>query len=1095
MNKNKKLALIISSVFISLTLIYTLFGFFGVPYILKNVVPDKLKDINVSLSISDVKFNPFKFELNITKSELNTTTPLFASDQLDVKLKPFSIFKKLINIDILRINEPRINISRDENATLNLAPFLSQSETNATDKPSSINFALNHTKIINGTFSYTDKSLKKPFHVNFSNINYEISDINTKLNSVGKHNFNSNSSLANKIDWQGGVDLLPLRIYGILNINDFNINPVAISFIDDVNLQIKNSIINTKINYKLTFDDNQTSITLKDSFLNLKDFDMSEGNTSIKLNELNLPDIKFDVNISENKNINLALSSINIKSPNIKSVADISLDEIKFNDINLNANIDKNSSIVLNAGLNSLDINQTSLSQNGINLANIKDINVSELNLNLIDQKIALNLNNISLANLSTNIGKNGKTAIQSVSIARPHLDIDKNISKFNIKAINIENIGATANKNKFANIKDMQIKNITFDLLKTALNIENIDINAPKFSSNLNNNGLNAINELGLSNSKNAKEKSKKSSNTKINQNSTNDFKFNIQNIAVNNADIELMHIFEKQKILHKLDHLNLKISNLSSDFNKAIDANLDMKTSQKLNLNTDAKVKLKPLNIEANVKLSSTNLPHYFSYAKNYLDAELTNGNLSINTKIKYTKDMTADGSAKLEDIELRDAKKHKIFTLKSLDIAKMNFAKNTISLDNVTLESPFIKAHLDEERNFNLSSLVKSDENTQSTHSKTMQKNSKEQNDFKFSMKNFAIENATLDFSDASLFMPFATTITKLSGKLSDIDEKHITNGTFKGIVGKDGFAQITAKLMPYEPKKNTNIKLDFKNIDLVDVTPYSGQFAGYKIAKGKLNLNLLYEVINSKLNGKNFINFDTLTLGEKVDSKDAVNLPLSLAISILSDQDNQINIDLPVEGDLNDPDFKYGGVIWAAIKKLFADITLAPFRLIGSALGIDSSKLDSIDFLANSSELISSESAKIADFIKLTTAKPNMKLTITPTYANIDEIEMKNKKLDEKINADMGKTGKDYINSLKSLVPNEKSEDEEVLREVALRDILLSQDNLIALANDRAKVVVDALIKAGLTDDRITVKEPKSVEAKQDTYVGILMGVGN
>ena len=359
----------------------------------------------------------------------------------------------------------------------------------------------------------------------------------------------------------------------------------------------------------------------------------------------------------------------------------------------------------------------------------------------------------------------------------------------------------------------------------------------------------------------------------------------------------------------------------------------------------------------------------------------------------------------------------------------------------------------------------------------------------------MKNFSLKNGEVDFSDASLFMPFATTISKLNGKLTDIDKKRPSSGEFQGVVGKNGFAQITAKLFPFELKQNTDIKLDFKDIDLTDITPYSGQFVGYKIKKGKLNLNLNYSVTDSKLNGSNFINFDSLTLGEKVESKDAVNLPLSLAISILSDQNNQINIDLPVEGNLDDPDFKYGGVIWAAVKKLFADITLAPFRFLGNALGLGSKDLSSIDFLAGSSELISSETPKIADFIKLTGSKPKMKLSITPTYSKLDESFYKNKKLDQKINQIIASSGKDYIAVLNELVPNLKDRNEKALREEALKGIEVDKAKLIELANERANAVKEALIKAGLEASRINMNDATSSEPKQNTYTSVLMGVAN
>ena len=373
-------------------------------------------------------------------------------------------------------------------------------------------------------------------------------------------------------------------------------------------------------------------------------------------------------------------------------------------------------------------------------------------------------------------------------------------------------------------------------------------------------------------------------------------------------------------------------------------------------------------PLNIEAAVKLNDANLPRYFAYAKNYLDASLKSGELNAELNVKYAADASVSGKANIANIELADGSGDKVFAFKNLKLSKISFAKNFLNLERVTLSAPFLKTHLNKEREFNLSRLVKKSESENAQNADVKQaapknekaaevvKPQKKEGEFDFAIKNILVENGDVDFSDASLFMPFATKITKLEGVLMDIDSTRPAMGTFEGVVGKSGFSKIGLKLLPYDPKKSTEVKLGFKDIDLVDVTPYSGQFLGYKIEKGKLNLTLNYEVADSKLNGSNVVNLDTLTLGEKVESKDAVNLPLSLAISILSDQNNQINIDLPVEGDLNDPDFKYGGIVWEAVKKLFADITLAPFRFLGSALGLSSQDLNTIDFMPANTELI-------------------------------------------------------------------------------------------------------------------------------------------
>ena len=136
----------------------------------------------------------------------------------------------------------------------------------------------------------------------------------------------------------------------------------------------------------------------------------------------------------------------------------------------------------------------------------------------------------------------------------------------------------------------------------------------------------------------------------------------------------------------------------------------------------------------------------------------------------------------------------------------------------------------------------------------------------------------------------------------------------------------------------------------------LTPYSGKFIGYAIQKGKLSMDLSYKIKQGLMEGDNKINLDSLTLGEKIESDEATSLPLGLAIAILKDSKGQIDLNLPVSGDSNDPEFRYGAIVWKAIGNLIGGIVTSPFSLIGSILGIETQSLQSIDFAAGASELI-------------------------------------------------------------------------------------------------------------------------------------------
>lgn len=1135
MQKSKKIALIILGSLVGLLLIYTLAGFLGVPYALKNTLPAKLKDINASLSVADAKFNPFTFELNVTRPELNTTAPLFSAEQIDVKFKPFSLFNKLAEVDILRLESPSVNIARDKNGTLNLAAFLGESNATSTEnnETSSINFALNSTKIIGGSFAYSDESLKQPFSAKFEGINYEISGINTEQNSAGKHVFDANSTLAQKLDWQGGIDLAPLRVYGELSLKDFNVRPVALSFIETQDLRINSALINAKMSYELSEDGGVIKAGLKNAALNLKSFEAQLDGQNLSLEELDLPAIKISADVSEKRSFAADISEIKFKNTSFKGEAQANLNRLNLSGVALKADINEKGDINASAALKALGVSGINLTEKSVGEIKLKDANASELDAKIKGQNIAASLKNLTLNVASAPVGKNSAASLEKLIVNAPKFTLENNASAASIGEVKVQKIALKTKNKELATIAEIGVKDADFDLAKTALRIESININKPKFATDIKENGeLSAISELGLNGEKTAaktkaksktenakkstksqktaeKNAAKKSQKTeqKSAKNMENGFKFSVKTFSVTGADIGVTHIFEGQKIAHKFDGLNINLQNISENLAAPVTAKIDMKSSQKLNLALKGKITPEPLSIEADIKLSDANLPRYFVYAKNYLDASLKSGELNAELNVKYAADASVSGKANIANIELADGSGDKVFAFKNLKLSKISFAKNFLNLERVTLSAPFLKAHLNKERELNLSSLVKKSESEKAQKADAKQvapknekpveaaKPQKKEGEFDFAIKNILVENGDVDFSDASLFMPFATKITKLEGVLMDIDSARPTMGTFEGVVGKSGFSKIGLKLLPYDPKKSTEVKFSFKDIDLVDITPYSGQFLGYKIEKGKLNLTLNYDVKDSKLNGSNVVNLDTLTLGEKVESKDAVNLPLSLAISILSDQNNQINIDLPVTGDLNDPDFKYGGIVWEAVKKLFADITLAPFRFLGNMLGLSSKDLNTIDFMPANAELIVSEQAKIADFIKLTTAKPKMKLSITPAYSDVDVTALKNAILNEKISQTMNQTGKDYAGALASLAPKEKSSDEKALREAALKGIEVKKEQLLELANARAQAIKAALVQAGLTEDRMIVKKPEKTDVKQGEYSSVMMGVAD
>ncbi len=244
----------------------------------------------------------------------------------------------------------------------------------------------------------------------------------------------------------------------------------------------------------------------------------------------------------------------------------------------------------------------------------------------------------------------------------------------------------------------------------------------------------------------------------------------------------------------------------------------------------------------------------------------------------------------------------------------------------------------------------------------------------------------QNAKLDFTDLSLLPQFTAKIYDLNGVITGLSSRGETRSQIEldGRVDDFGMARIRGGLNAFAFADRTNVDLQFKNLDMLSVSPYSMKFAGYKIADGKLSLDLRYKLRDRQLEGENRIVIDKLTLGEKIDSPDAMNLPLELAIAILKDSEGRIDLDLPVTGDLDDPQFSYGAVIWKAISNVITKVVTAPFRALGALLGGGTDDLEAIAFDPGSDRLLPPEREKLVKVAQILGKRPQLKLLVPGQY---------------------------------------------------------------------------------------------------------------
>jgi uncharacterized protein involved in outer membrane biogenesis len=199
------------------------------------------------------------------------------------------------------------------------------------------------------------------------------------------------------------------------------------------------------------------------------------------------------------------------------------------------------------------------------------------------------------------------------------------------------------------------------------------------------------------------------------------------------------------------------------------------------------------------------------------------------------------------------------------------------------------------------------------------------------------------------------------------------------TLQGQLDGNAPVDIEGTINPLAPVAFLDITAKAEGIQLTNLSPYSGKYAGYPITRGRLNVDVHYTLDQRKLNADNHIFIDQLTFGDRIEGPGISHLPVKLAVALLRDSDGRIDVHVPVTGSLDDPHFSVGGLVWRAIGNLIVKAVTSPFRLLASAGG-GREDLGYVEFAPGSAVLDPAAETKLGELVKVLTNKPSISLDI-------------------------------------------------------------------------------------------------------------------
>lgn len=965
--------------------IYTTIGFKVVPDIIQEQIVKNLdENLTQKTTIEKVDFNPFTLNTKIHNFKLGEpSSPLVSFEMLNADIAFLrSIFEQHASIEEVQLKKLFINIVEEKDGSINLTKLVKPSENKDEEVPkdnssSGIKFLVSKVLLENANINFTKDKENNPYKLNIKDLNYTLYDLGTYNDSLSSNDLNLKINENTNLSVTGAFRLEPFVMYGKAKISDLRIKELLDYQKDLFNFDIDSkSNINLDLDYNVNLKDT-SDVKLSSTLFEINKINLLNNNNSIaSLDKLNIGNFLFDLS---NQKIDLKNSDINKLSINMiqdknglnfsnlvnSSTKTEEKEEIKDDSkpwiISLNDTKLNNSNFVFNDKVNSLQIETKNFNTKTNNI-NINGSDISLDSLNLTNPKISFvsKKDNLQIETKNTNI------KLSSLGIKD---------GLINIKSLNLldDNIALNEKKSKL----DIDITKL--NLLLSSLNIDGskITIDSSKLkTSNIGFQDLTSKLKINTSNS-----------NIDINSLNINGSKIDIPTISLNAPSISLNDSVNKMDIAIKNTAVDLKSFSLN---------------------NSDILIKT--------IKLSKPDIS--FSDKTNNLSVKTKDLEVFINS-LSQDKNGLSLGSIRvvepnLEFLNTQDNTKILADNL-DLSVTKLSNSTNGFKIERAALNKPVISVILPKK------STSKDDVKTVETNTKKEDNNSSKT---KLDIGPLKIINATMTFEDKSLPIPFKTTITKLNGKVSEF-KNNVSSSTkleVDGIVDDYGTTKITGIVNPNSIKVLTDINMIFKNIAMKNFTPYSGKFIGRELDSGKLDLDLKYNIEKSNLDAKNNITITKLKLGNKVQSPDAVSLPLDLAIALIQDSNGVIDLNLPISGNVDDPQFSVAPIVFKAFVNLITKALTAPFSLLGAIFGFDENEIKSINFDFGKDEVTPIQKETLDKITKILTKRPNLALNLVASYDEQKDLEGLQKiSFDEIINKKIpNKDNKDYENKYLDLL---------------------------------------------------------------------------
>lgn len=952
----------------AMLLVYALGGFFGAPWLVRQQLPKLVEQhLGAKATVDDVRINPFLFSIELRGLGITEPggLPAFQAGSLLVDFETSSLLRWAWTFREIRIEKPVINADLDAAESLNLARLFAPKDgapakKQAPDsKPPRV--LVQHFTIANGVFQFTDHTLQPAARAQFDPVNFEIHDISTLPDHDGTHKLIARLPGGGNLKWQGTMSLSPLDTSGSIELKDGKLATPWRFVQDHLTIAEPAGAFGFSLNYRMGYQTGALDLQLGDIAFHLNEAVIAQQKGSAPMGRLSAVTL-------EGGRFDLRKRTLEFKEARIGDGAvGLILDETGKADWSrlvrasggAQATAKPEAPAEAKAGHDAApwQISLPKISVGPLALAVTDHSRMKPLRIGIARVEAALGLN--------ITVGKETQIGIDDGNLKLADLDIRSGDDKAPLLAVSGAELGGAS-----------------LDLLKKTAGAAVLKLNGGKTLITREADGtLNLARAFAVRREEPAKDSG---------------FKFALERAEIAGHSVSFADHGFQPALAYDLEQVRAAANKIAVPFKGAIPVELGLRVRQGGTLQAKGTVNLQQPSADIRAELTELALAPLETVIKRHTTLTLASGKAGAAGRItwdgkKGPAAVRYTGNAAITGFDIKTAtSSERLFSWQRLAASDIDFdaAENRLVIAQLNLVQPYAKLVVYKDRSTNLATIKRADAapEPKAAPAPAASPAATPPAPMAVNIDRISVERGNMDFSDLSLILPFSTYIKSLGGSVSGLSSAPESRASlkFEGRIEEYGLARAEGAIQPFAPKKFTDIAVAFRNVELTPLSPYTATFAGRKIASGKLSLDLQYKLDNSKLAGENKLLLEKFTLGERVDSPSAVNLPLDLAIALLTDSDGRIDLAVPVSGDVDHPEFSYGHVVWQAIRTVITRIVTAPFRALGALFGSGSETLGDIMFDPGSSRILPTEYEKVRRIADGLQKRPQLKLMVQGLY---------------------------------------------------------------------------------------------------------------